>query len=39
MKRWIKEKTIKTVDGDSLQKIIVYECKPKRFDYLVFLKK
>jgi hypothetical protein len=39
MKRWVKQKTTKTVDGDLLHKVIVYECKPRSYSYIVFTKK
>jgi hypothetical protein len=39
VKRWVKEKTVKSVDDEQLQVVQVYESKPKRYDYLVFIQK
>lgn len=39
MKRWVKEKTRESVDGEKLQIVTVYESKPETFSYLVFTKK
>lgn len=38
-KMWVKEKTVKTVDGERLQTGEVYPSKPKKFKYLIFLGK
>jgi hypothetical protein len=39
LKRYVQQKTVKTVDGDLLQKVIVYENKVNDFTYLVFVEK
>jgi hypothetical protein len=39
MKRWVKEKTRESVDGEKLQSVTVYESEQKTFTYLVFIKK
>lgn len=37
MKRYVKESTKRTVDNEKLQVVKVYECEPRKFDYLVFV--
>jgi hypothetical protein len=39
VKRYVQQKTVKTADGDLLQKVIVYENKVNDFTYLVFVEK
>lgn len=39
MKRYVQEKTIKSVDDEQLQVVQVYESKPKSYSYLVFIQK
>ena len=37
--RYVRDYTKKNADGEKLQVIEIYESKPKRFDYLVWVKK
>jgi len=39
MKVYVRDYTKKNTDGEKLQVVKTYESKPKRFDYLVWLKK
>jgi hypothetical protein len=39
LKRWVQEKTIKSVDEEELQIIQVYESKPHLYSYIVFVEK
>lgn len=39
MKRYVKEKTVKSVDNENLQIVQVYESRVEDFTYLVFVDK
>jgi hypothetical protein len=39
MKLWVQEKKEKTVDDEQLQVVTVYESKPKKYSYIVFIQK
>jgi hypothetical protein len=39
VKRYVQQKTVKTVDKEELQIIQVYESKPHLYSYIVFLEK
>lgn len=37
MKHYIRIVREKTVDGDVLERVVVYESKPHKFDYIVWI--
>jgi hypothetical protein len=39
LKRYVQQKTVKTVDEEELQVIQVYESKRHSYSYIVFLEK
>lgn len=38
-KYYVRDYTKKNADNERLQVVKTYECQPKRYDYLVWLKK